>query len=138
MMRGVQMPKSLLARLVRVLPLILLAGVVLAEPFGEAGLSFELNQPAQPDRARPPLTPRWAYEPWVWEDEENDADATMSLVDAYRQRDIPVGVVVVDSPWATNYNTFEVSKEFGNPARLISRLRDRNVRVVFWATGFIN
>src|SRR4051794_19474409 len=123
------MPQSLLTRLVRMLPLLLLAGVVLAEPFGNASSSFELEQqgqPAQPNGPRPPLTPRWAYEPWVWEDEENDADATIGLVDAYRQRDIPVGVVVVDSPWATNYNTFEVSKELGNPARFMSRLRDRN------------
>ena len=84
------------------------------------------------------MTPRWAYEPWVWEDEENHADATVSLVDGYRQRDIPVGVVIVDSPWQTNYNTFEMAKEFGDPERSLSRLRDRNVRVLFWATGFIN
>jgi alpha-glucosidase (family GH31 glycosyl hydrolase) len=90
------------------------------------------------DRPRPPLTPRWAYEPWVWEDEENDADATVALVDAYRQRDIPVGVVIVDSPWQTNYNTFEMARQFGDPERLVSRLRDRDVRIVLWATGFLN
>jgi alpha-D-xyloside xylohydrolase len=134
------MSKSLLARIARVLPMILLAGVVVAEPMESSSSSFARDDLVldEPGTARPPLTPRWAYEPWVWEDEENDSDAVVGLVDTYRQRDIPVGVVVVDSPWATNYNTFEVSDEFGNPERLISRLRDRDVRVVFWATGFVN
>ena len=132
------MPTPMQMRLVRALPPVLLAAILvtLFEPLGTVISSFAA--PVRQERPRPPLTPRWAYEPWVWEDEENDADATVGLVDSYRQRDIPVGVVIVDSPWQTNYNTFEVSKELGNPARLISRLRDRNVRVVFWATGFIN
>ena len=36
---------------------------------------------------RPPLTPRWAYEPWVWEDELHADGAVRDLVDGYRQRD---------------------------------------------------
>jgi alpha-glucosidase (family GH31 glycosyl hydrolase) len=47
-------------------------------------------------------------------------------------------VVIVDSPWQTNYNTFEMAKEFGDPHDLMKRLRDRKVRVIFWATGFVN
>lgn len=129
------MPKALLTRLVRALPLLMLAVVFSIAPRGEVRRSFALQAP---DQVRPPLAPRWTYEPWVWEDEENDADATVALVDGYRQRDIPVGVVIVDSPWQTNYNTFEVAESFGNPERLIERLRDRDVRVVFWATGFVN
>src|SRR3954462_13267750 len=115
----------------RALPLVILLVLVLVEPLGSTLASFAFRAP---DKPRPPLTPRWAYEPWVWEDEENDSDATVSLIDGYRQRDIPVGVVIVDSPWQTNYNTFEMAKQFGSPARLISRLRDRNVRVILWAT----
>jgi len=131
----VSLSRWTLARLAWTLPLLVLALALLVEPLGDTIASFAV--PA-PERPRPPLTPRWAYELWVWEDEENDADGTVALVDGYRQRDIPVGVVVVDSPWETNYNTFEAAREFGDPARLMSRLRDRDVRVVFWATGFIN
>jgi alpha-glucosidase (family GH31 glycosyl hydrolase) len=119
----------------RVLPVTVLVLLVLVEPPGVTLSSLAFRAPERP---RPPLTPRWAYEPWVWEDEENDADATIALVDGYLQRDIPVGVVIVDSPWQTNYNTFEMAQQFGNPERLLSRLRDRDVRVIFWATGFIN
>lgn len=133
------MPVNRSKRLVRAVPLIisllLLTVLLLAEPIGTIIDSFAYDEP---DRPRPPLTPRWAYEPWVWEDEENTADAAIALVDGYRKRGIPVGAVIVDSPWQTNYNTFEVASEFGSPELLLSRLRDRNVRVIFWATGFVN
>ncbi len=119
----------------RALPVLILLVVVLVEPLGNTISSFALGAP---DKPRPPLTPRWAYEPWVWEDEENDADATVALVDGYRERDIPVGVVIIDSPWQTNYNTFEMTKAFGNPEQVFSRLRDRDVRILLWATGFVN
>ncbi|MGE3269261.1 MAG: TIM-barrel domain-containing protein [Chloroflexota bacterium] len=125
----------------RRLLVVMLLGLVVAliSPLGNAISSLALSNPlSTPEPPRPPLTPRWAYEPWVWEDEENDADATVALVDGYLQRDIPVGAVIVDSPWQTNYNTFEMSPEYGDPTRLVSRLRDRNIRVIFWATGFIN
>jgi alpha-glucosidase (family GH31 glycosyl hydrolase) len=124
-------------RLARVAPVIVLTALALAlvSPLGNIIPSMALQAPERP---RPPLTPRWAYEPWVWEDEEHTADATIALVDGYRQRDIPVGAVIVDSPWQTNYNTFEMAPEFGDPHLLMSRLRDRNVRAIFWATGFIN
>jgi alpha-glucosidase (family GH31 glycosyl hydrolase) len=87
---------------------------------------------------RPPLTPRWVYEPWVWEDERNTADATLDVVDSYRRRDIPVGAVIIDSPWQTNYNTFQFNPDYPDPAGLIRQLHDRNVKVLLWATGFVN
>lgn len=133
------MPAPDLRRLIRIVPpllsLLLLAALFFAEPIGNIVASFTDDDS---DRPRPPLTPRWAYEPWVWEDEENNAAATLALVDGYRQRGIPVGAVIVDSPWQTNYNTFDVAPEFGDPRLLLGQLRDRNVRVIFWATGFVN
>ena len=88
--------------------------------------------------ARPPLTPRWVYEPWVWEDQENTAQAVRDLVDDYQERDVPIGAVILDSPWQTNYNTFEFGPNYPDPAGLIRRLHDRRVRVLLWVTGFIN
>ena len=86
----------------------------------------------------PPLTPRWAYEPWAWEDETHTARAVRELVDDYQQRDIPTGAVILDSPWQTNYNTFEFGTSYPNPASLIRELHDRRVKVLLWVTGFIN
>jgi alpha-glucosidase (family GH31 glycosyl hydrolase) len=92
-----------------------------------------------PEQApRPPLTPRWAYEPWVWEDDDHTAWAVLDLVEGYRQRDIPVGAVIIDSPWQTNYNTFEFGPDYPDPAGLIAELHARGIRVLLWATSFIN
>jgi alpha-glucosidase (family GH31 glycosyl hydrolase) len=111
-------------------------------------LSVGVVAPALPDNtpaaappsaaAGPPLTPRWAYEPWVWEDQEHSAEAVRALVAGYRQRGIPVGTVILDSPWQTNYNTFEFGPDYPDPAGLIRELHADNVKVVLWATGFVN
>ena len=90
------MPRPLLARLAPslVLGALALATLLLPDPRPVVVLAHLGRQ-----RALPPLTPRWAYEPWVWEDEDNNSAVVASLVDDYRVRDIPVGVVIVDSPW---------------------------------------
>jgi alpha-glucosidase (family GH31 glycosyl hydrolase) len=83
-------------------------------------------------------TPAWAFEPWISKDISNDAD-TRDFVEGFRQRDIPVGVVVLDSPWATNYNTF-VPNPSRYPAfeKLVSDMHAKAVRVVLWTTAFVN
>jgi len=43
----------------------------------------------------PPIhTPRWAFEPWISKDISTTAD-TYAFVDGFRERDIPVGAVVL-------------------------------------------
>lgn len=86
----------------------------------------------------PRYTPRWAFEPWISKDISTGAD-TWAFVDGFRERDIPVGVVVLDSPWATHYNTFVPNPtrypEFG---KMVSDLRERGVRTVLWTTQMVN
>src|SRR5580765_2172026 len=66
----------------------------------------------EPAIPAPPLhTPRWAFEPWISKD-ISSTDDTYDFVKGFHDRDIPVGAVVLDSPWETNYNTFTP-----NPAR---------------------
>ena len=60
-------------------------------------------EPALPEPAE--HTPYWAFEPWISKDISDRAD-TFEFVEGFRTRDIPVGVVVLDSPWDTNYTTF--------------------------------
>ena len=95
-------------------------------------------RPADQARPRPPLTPRWAYEPWVWEDEENTAEAVRELVEGYQRRNIPVGAVIVDSPWQTNYSTFQFNADYPDPGKLIRDLHARGVKVLLWTTFFVN
>jgi alpha-glucosidase (family GH31 glycosyl hydrolase) len=87
----------------------------------------------------PPIhTPRWAFEPWISKDISDTAD-TYAFVEGFESRGIPVGVVVLDSPWETNYNTFVPNPaRYPNFDRLVSDLGQRNVRVVLWMTQMIN
>jgi alpha-glucosidase (family GH31 glycosyl hydrolase) len=87
----------------------------------------------------PPIhTPRWAFEPWISKDISDTAD-TYAFVEGFESRDIPVGVVVLDSPWETQYNTFVPNPErYPDFDRLVSDLGQRDVRVVLWITQMIN
>ncbi len=57
----------------------------------------------------------------------------------FLDRDIPVGVLVLDSPWMTHYNTY-----IPNPDRypefetMVSDFRALGVRTVVWTTQMIN
>jgi len=87
--------------------------------------------------ATPPW-PDWAFTHWVWEDESTQASAT-ALVDGYLARDIPVGAVIIDSPWATGYSTFEWDTErFPDPEGFVDDMHAKGVRVFVWTVPAIN
>jgi alpha-glucosidase (family GH31 glycosyl hydrolase) len=83
-------------------------------------------------------TPRWAFEPWISKDISDRAD-TYAFVQGFEERGIPVGVVVLDSPWETHYNTF-----VPNPSRypdfemMVKEFRAKNIRTVLWVTQMVN
>ncbi len=105
------------------------------------------DAPADDDPCKPPVeavptpplsTPRWAFEPWISKD-ISTADDTRAFVKGFRERGIPVGAVVLDSPWETHYNTFVPNPNrypgFGD---LVTELHDDDVRVVLWITQMVN
>jgi alpha-glucosidase (family GH31 glycosyl hydrolase) len=88
--------------------------------------------------ASPPRTPKWAFEPWISKDISTRAD-TYDFVSGFSSRDIPIGVVVLDSPWETNYNTFIPNPtRYGDFPGLVSDMHARGVRVVLWTTSLVN
>jgi alpha-D-xyloside xylohydrolase len=82
--------------------------------------------------------PRWAFSPWISKD-ISDRDDTYAFVDGFRARGIPVGTVVLDSPWETHYNTF-IPSPTRYPAfgQMVSDMHARGVRVVLWTTQMVN
>ena len=46
----------------------------------------------------PPITPAWALECWLWEDDVNSAQRVDSLLEGYAKFDIPVRTILIDSP----------------------------------------
>jgi alpha-glucosidase (family GH31 glycosyl hydrolase) len=83
-------------------------------------------------------TPRWAFEPWISKDISTGPD-TYAFVGGFQDRDIPVGTVVLDSPWETNYNTFEPNPtRYPDFAKMTADMHQKGVRVVLWITQLVN
>jgi alpha-D-xyloside xylohydrolase len=94
----------------------------------------DLDAPAAPKAH----TPRWAFEPWISKD-ISTRDDTYAFVDGFRQRGIPVGAVVLDSPWETSYNTFVPNeKRYRDLPGMIADMHARDVKVVLWITQMVN
>ncbi len=85
-----------------------------------------------------PAWPEWAWRHWVWEDESTQ-DSLFEMVDGYADNDIEVAAVIIDSPWATGYNTFEWDTDrFPDPQGMIDELHSRDIRVFLWIVPAIN
>jgi alpha-D-xyloside xylohydrolase len=125
------------------LPVIALFVLLLTFLIGGDRAGPRIALAGEPADAPRPLAPRWVFEPWVWEDNVNTQQATLQLVLGYRQRAIPVGAVIVDSPWQTYYNSFEFCIGTGagmyeDPQALIDSCHAMDVRVILWSTGMVN
>lgn len=103
-----------------------------ALPFWGFPLSF-LHRP------NVPVTPAWALENWLWEDDVNTAGYVDELLDGYREHDIPVRTILIDSPWSTHYNNFEIdTTRYPNPEEWFGRLENEGYRVVLWMTSMVD
>ena len=95
--------------------------------------------PPEPELAEPARhTPRWAFSPWISKDISDTRD-TYDFVKGFKDRDIPVGTVVLDSPWETDYNTLVPSPtRYPDFARLVTDLHAQRIRLVLWITPEVN
>jgi len=90
-------------------------------------------------RNSPAITPKWAFGHIVWEDSINTQEAAMNLVSLYREHQIPVGGVIIDSPWSMSYNDFNWDKNrYPEPDKMINSFRKEDVKVLLWLTGCVN
>ncbi|MEN8117230.1 MAG: TIM-barrel domain-containing protein [Bacteroidota bacterium] len=86
-----------------------------------------------------PLTPAWALEPWLWEDDVNTAEYVDELLEGYKKHDIPARTILIDSPWSLRYNDFEVdTARYPNPEKWFKKLQDNDYRVVLWMTTMVD
>jgi alpha-glucosidase (family GH31 glycosyl hydrolase) len=87
----------------------------------------------------PPLTPAWALECWLWEDDFNTAERVDSLLAGYAKYDIPVRTILLDSPWSLRYNDFEVDTLlYPKPKEWFRKLQDNGYRVALWMTTMVD
>ena len=93
----------------------------------------------QSRHGRVPLTPPWALECWLWEDDVNTGAFVKELLDGYARHDFPVRTIMIDSPWSWRYNDFKVDEErYPEPEKFFHGLQDQGYRVVLWMTSMVN
>jgi len=86
-----------------------------------------------------PLTPPWALECWLWEDDINTAARAKELLEGYAKYDLPVRALLIDSPWSYRYNDFKVDENrYPEPEKFFRNLKDQGYRIVLWMTCMVN
>jgi alpha-glucosidase (family GH31 glycosyl hydrolase) len=87
----------------------------------------------------PAVLPEWGYGFWKSRDVYEHQDDVAEDFDGMRRHEIPLDAIVIDSPWATQYNTWEFNPhQFPDAPGLIRRMRDDGVRTVVWVTPWTN
>jgi alpha-glucosidase (family GH31 glycosyl hydrolase) len=87
----------------------------------------------------PALLPEWGYGFWKSRDVYGHEDDVVDDYEGFRRHEIPVDAIVLDSPWATQYNTWEINPyQFPDGPGLIQRMRLDGVRTVVWVTPWVN
>ncbi len=87
----------------------------------------------------PALLPEWGYGFWKSRDVYEHQDDALEEFDGFREHQIPLDAIVLDSPWATQYNTWEFNPhQFPDARGMVAELRAAGVRTVVWATPWVN
>jgi len=87
----------------------------------------------------PPVLPEWAYGHWKSRDVYEHQSDVEEDWRGYREHDLPLDAIVIDSPWETQYNTWRFNPhQFPDPQRLIAGMRRDSVRTVVWVTPWTN
>jgi alpha-D-xyloside xylohydrolase len=85
------------------------------------------------------LPPYWSFAPWVGRDyHRNDADVREDI-EKSRSLGLPASVLLIDSPWATGYNSYIFNpKQFADAPKMIHDLHADGFKLVLWHTSWIN
>jgi alpha-glucosidase (family GH31 glycosyl hydrolase) len=90
-------------------------------------------------QSNPPITPKWALGHVVWEDSINRQESAELLVKLYKEYNIPVGGIIIDSPWSLSYNDFNWNTDrYPEPDKMLQGFSERGIRAILWMTGCIN
>lgn len=85
------------------------------------------------------LPPYWAFAPWMGRDYHQNEAQVQEDVEKTRSLHLPASVIVIDSPWATSYNSYKLNpKQFSDAAAMIRRIHSAGYKLVLWHTPWIN
>ncbi len=87
----------------------------------------------------PAVMPEWGYGFWKSRDVHEHQDDVLDDYEGFRRNNIPLDAIVIDSPWATQYNTWRFNPhQFPDAHGMIRRMRADGVRTVVWVTPWVN
>jgi alpha-glucosidase (family GH31 glycosyl hydrolase) len=87
----------------------------------------------------PALLPEWGYGFWKSRDVHEHQDDVLDDFNGFRTHQLALDAIVIDSPWATQYNTWEFNPhQFPDAPGMISVMREVGVRTVVWVTPWVN
>jgi alpha-glucosidase (family GH31 glycosyl hydrolase) len=87
----------------------------------------------------PALLPEWAYGHWKSRDVYEHQRDVEDDFDGYRRNRLALDAIVLDSPWETQYNTWEPNPhQFDDFEGMVRRFRAGGVRTVVWVTPWVN
>ena len=87
----------------------------------------------------PALLPEWGYGHWKSRDVYEHQRDVEDDFEGYRAHRLPLDAIVLDSPWETQYNTWEFNPhQFPDPARADRADARAGVRTVVWVTPWVN
>ncbi len=85
------------------------------------------------------VPPPWAFAPWMGRDFHRSEADVREDVDRTRALGLPASVILIDSPWATAYNSYEWNtQQFSDPAGMTKHLHESGYKLVLWHTPWIN
>ncbi len=85
------------------------------------------------------VPPMWAFAPWMGRDFDLSQSDVDGDVDRARALGLPGDVLLIDSPWATTYNSYIWNpKQFADPAGMVKHVHGSGYKLVLWHTPWIN
>ena len=87
----------------------------------------------------PALLPEWGYGFWKSRDVYEHQDDVLEDFHGFLRHGIALDAIVIDSPWETQYNTWDFNPhQFPDAPGMIAAMRVHGVRTVVWVTPWVN
>lgn len=86
----------------------------------------------------PEVPPTWAFAPLQWRNAVGGADDVYDDMEAIRANGIPTGLIWLDNPWQTTYNSMVPDPTmFPDWAGLVDDLHAQGFRTMAWSTPYL-
>jgi alpha-D-xyloside xylohydrolase len=121
------------------LRLVLFTGQADGMPKEQAGRFPEILSGFTALAGRAVVPPYWAFAPWQARDYHQNEAQVREDIDKTRELGLPASVILIDSPWATAYNSYLLNpKQFDDAPGMIKHLHESGYKLVLWHTSWIN